>query len=291
MKLSLSLFLSVLVGSGCVLDRTGQSVTSQSQRELAIQSSRMQEQGRLSEELERRVEQAEEVIRYRGQQDARKLENLEGIIQEVQRMRGELEVLQHESRLGQDSEGSFREDTDFRLGHLEARAGQLEVSLGLTPPTSAAAEQEALEEGEGEPSNPGTEEGSQVDEAPEESEESGDLFSLATQHLAAERPLAARAVLERFLQSGQEDPRYDEARYRYAETWYVEGLYQQAILKYEEVVSGDRESEWAAWAMVRQGECFRKLGREREAELFWEDVLARYPDSEAAELAGSLLGR
>ena len=289
MKPCLTLFLSLLLGSGCVLDRTGQSITSQAQRELAIQSSRMDEQGRLSEELERRVEQAEEVIRYRGQQDARELENLEGVIHEVQRMRGDLEVLQHESRLTQGSESTFREDTDFRLVALETRVEQLEGALGMSPPSLAVPPE--APEGE-EPSTVSVqEEESGEGESEEVEEATGDLFDLASQHLAEDRPLAARAVLDRFLQSSQDDPRHDEARYRYAETWYVEGLYQQAILKYEEVVSSDQESEWAAWAMVRQGECFRRLGREQEAELFWEDVLARYPDNEAAELARSLLGR
>jgi TolA-binding protein len=286
-KPSLVLSLTLLLGSGCVLDRTGQSITSQAQRELAIQSSRMDEQGRLSEELERRVEQAEEVIRYRGQRDARELENLEGVIHEVQRMRGDLEVLQHEARLAQSQEGTFREDTDYRLGALETRADQLEGALGLSPPPQALPQEEV--EGEG-PSPASVEEEASGDSGPAE-EPSGDLYDLAAQHLAEDRPLAARAVLDRFLQSSQDDPRFDEARYRYAETWFVEGLYQQAILKYEEVVSSDQESEWAAWAMVRQGECFRRLGREREAELFWEDVLARYPDNEAAELARSLLDR
>ena len=281
------LSLPLLLGSGCVLDRTGQSITSQAQRELAIQSSRMDEQGRLSEELERRVEQAEEVIRYRGQRDARELENLEGVIHEVQRMRGDLEVLQHEARLAQGQEGTFREDTDYRLGALETRVDQLEGALGLSPPPQALPQE--VVEGE-EPPLASVEEEASGDSGSAQ-QPSGDLFDLAAQHLAEDRPLAARAVLDRFLQSSQDDPRFDEARYRYAETWFVEGLYQQAILKYEEVVSSDQESEWAAWAMVRQGECFRRLGREREAELFWEDVLARYPDNEAAELARSLLDR
>ena len=90
-------------------------------------------------------------------------------------------------------------------------------------------------------------------------------------------------------QSG--DERIEEARYRLAESYFAEKLYQQAILKMEDVVTADPGSDWAAWAMVRQGECFRGMGKAQEAELWWEDVLAKHPDTEAAKAAKSLLGR
>ena len=65
-------FTGLLLGSGCVLDRTGQSVTSAAQREMVIQASRVAESQRLAGDLERRVLEMEEVLRYRGQQQAEK---------------------------------------------------------------------------------------------------------------------------------------------------------------------------------------------------------------------------
>ncbi len=43
--------------------------------------------------------------------------------------------------------------------------------------------------------------------------------------------------------------------------------------------------------MVRQGESIQQMDRREEAELFWEDVLARHPDTEAANGAKKLLNR
>ena len=80
-----------------------------------------------------------------------------------------------------------------------------------------------------------------------------------------------------------------EVLYRYAETWFAEGLYEQAGLRYQNVVDKAGESSWAAWAMVRQGECFQHLGNGEGARFFWEDVIRQYPESEAAKLAESLL--
>ena len=63
----------LLVISGCVLDRTGQSVTSAAQREMVIQASRVSESERLAKDVERRVMEMEEVLRYRGKKEAEKL--------------------------------------------------------------------------------------------------------------------------------------------------------------------------------------------------------------------------
>ena len=80
-----------------------------------------------------------------------------------------------------------------------------------------------------------------------------------------------------------------ELLYRYAETWFAEGLYEQAGLRYQKVVDQAKGSSWSAWAMVRQGECFQHLGNAEGARFFWEDVIRQYPDSEASKLAESLL--
>ena len=272
------LLTGFLLQTGCVLDRTGQSITSAAQREMAIQASRAAEAQRLSTDLERRVQDMEEVLRYRGRQEAEKLENLDQVTGEIRRLRGELEILQHASQQEGSAGDVFREDAAHRLAWSEGRLEALEAALGLAPPPMPAAE-------------PGTAETEEAPDPTTEGEatvpEGADLFELAKSHLAEGRAPAARAVLVRFLQEAGDDSRVGEARLRLAETWLEEGLYQ----KLEDVVQADPGSEWAAWAMVRQGECFQEMDRREEAELFWEDVLARHPGSEAAKGAKKLLNR
>ncbi len=270
--------------TGCVLDRTGQSITSAAQREMAIQASRTAEAQRLSTELDRRVRDMEEVLQYRGRQQAEKLENLDQVTEEIRRLRGELELLQHASQQEGSAGNVFREDAAYRLAWSEGRLEALEAALGMAPPPMPVV-------------GPGSAEGVEetVPAAEGEAEETvppgADLFELGKSHLEEGRAPAARAVLVRFLQEAGGDARVEEARFRLAETWFEEGLYQQAILKMEDVVQADPKSEWAAWAMVRQGECFQQMDRREEAELFWEDVLARHPDTEAANGAKKLLNR
>jgi TolA-binding protein len=273
-----------LLQSGCVLDRTGQSLTSAAQREMAIQMSYAAEAQRLSTDLERRVRDMEEVLRYRGHQQAEKLENLDQVIGEIRRLRGELEMLQHASQQEGSAGEVFREDAAHRLAWSEGRLEALEATLGMAPPPMPVQEQGSAEAVEN--TSPAPE-----GEASEAVPAGADLFDLGKSHLAEGRAPAARVVLARFLKEAGDDARVGEARLRHAETWFIEGLYQQAILKLEDVVQADPTSHWAAWAMVRQGECFQKMERAEEAELFWEDVLARHPDTEAAKGARKLLNR
>jgi TolA-binding protein len=118
-----------------------------------------------------------------------------------------------------------------------------------------------------------------------------DPLVVAERAIAEGHPRVARAILERIVREGGDDAATPEVLYRLAETWFAEGLYEQAGLRFQTVVEQGGGDSWAAWAMVRQGECFQQLGDNAGASFFWEDVLREYPNSEASELAESLLGR
>ena len=112
---------------------------------------------------------------------------------------------------------------------------------------------------------------------------------MAEQALTDGNPRVARAVIERAMRELEGAASHSELLYRYAETYFSEGLYEQAGLRYQAVVDRDASSSWSAWAMVRQGECFKHLGNTDGARFFWEDVIRQYPDSEASKLARTLL--
>ena len=120
---ALPLFL--LVSAGCVLDRTGQSASYAYERELAVQKSRAEELERVNDELERRLSQLEEVTRYRGQQEAAKMENLDQVRAEVQRLRGELELTSHQTEAGAQEAETWRADASFAPAASPAWRAQL----------------------------------------------------------------------------------------------------------------------------------------------------------------------
>lgn len=268
----------------CVLDRTGQSASASYEREMALAQTRTEELQAENANLEARVDQLEEINRYRGKQEAAKLENLDQVREEVQRLRGVVEVLQHQAELQGEDALAVNEDVAFRLQYAEARLASLEGTLGLAPPTPA----------DGTPPSEVSETGEVVlndgevveAELPATAE---DLMVLAEKHMREDRPKVARTYYERFLAEHPDHERAAEASYRLAETYFNDSDYKKAILRFEDVVAGHPSSQWAPWAMVRQGECFQMMGKTSEAELFWQDVVDRYPKTKAAKEAKALL--
>ena len=225
------------------------------------------------------------------------METVDQLRNEVARLRGDLEVLQHDTAQTSDRSGRFLEDSEFRFGYVDTRLKALEAALGLKPPATVAAVAGATA-GEGsaaatEPAAEGpagtTGEGSGApEETPPADATPEALLALGEAHVAAGRWKAARAVYQRFVDTTPSHPKIDEGHYRLAEAWYGEGQYQSAILAYQVVLDGWADSPWASWSMLRQGQCFAALGQKENATLFYEDVIRLYPKSKAAKEARAL---
>lgn len=293
---------SLAVGlGGCVLDRTGQSATAGIQRELAVHNARIQNVEAGFDSLDARVAQLEELTRNRGQEEILRMETLEQVRQEVARLRGDLEVLQHESdQLSLDA-FARSEDATFRLVWLETRAAQLEKAMGIQPPPPPSTEELAAARGEDEETpaeggdtaasdgGEGTGEGEEVPDEGADLTDPDALISLAEEHLAAGRDKAAIAVLNRFLEQHPDHGRAAEALYRRAEAYFNGGAHQSAVIRFQEVIDRHKDSAWASWAMLRQGECFDAQGQPDNARLFYEDVVRMWPKSKAAKEAAAKL--
>ena len=301
--------LAALLLSGCMVDRTGQSVTSRIARESAIQTSRVHDAEKLAERTSERVKELEEVMAYRGEQEELELENLEGIQMEIRRLRNDVEKLQRAALENDSATTVFRADADSRITATAERLESLERIFGVegsTLPLDTAKEADQSTDSEkekgGKPpekvvskSETSLKEKSKTKnesaKTKEVSKKLGDVLVLVEQNLTDGHPRVARALLEkarREIDGAGEDP---EVLYRYAETWFMEGLYEQARANYAKIIGNSDKSSWAAWATVRIGECSQHLGETEEAHFFWNDVLARYPDSEAAKLAKSLINQ
>ena len=111
------------------------------------------------------------------------------------------------------------------------------------------------------------------------------LIALAEEHLAAGREKPAEAVLNRFLDRHPDHERVPEALYRRAEAAFNAEDYSGAVLRFQEVIDGHKDNPWAAWAMLRQGECFEAQDQPENARLFYEDVERLWPKSKAAKEA------
>lgn len=313
----------VMLSLACVLDRTGQSSTAQMQREIRDNAVRVYNVEQQFLQVEARVNQLEELTRSRGQQNILKMETLDELRQETARMRGEVEVLTHSTGEGAKDLKGRVEDAQFRVLWLESRADQLERSLGVKTPDPPAmptptpvdpVEQPSSWEGKvdnGEaaptaavpapaeptktvvkeivpPVAPATPEESTppvVDPVTEPQLNPDVLLDNAKKQVKAENYVGAETMLNRFLEAFPNHARSDEATYRRAETAMKSGDYQQAVLRFQEVIDQYKDSGFAPWAMLRQGECFDAQGEKVNAKVFYGEVIRIWPKSRAAKSA------
>ncbi len=287
--------------SGCILDRTGQSATEMYKRELQAHAAKLETIDASIDKADARLNQLEELTRARGQDEILKMENMDQLREEVSRLRGDLEVLTHDWEQGKAGRDRSAQDQQLRLNWLETRADALEKSLGLkTPPppsSSGASATVATPAGTGAPTDgtgtPDLSAGPDPAANPVETEDASPeaLLKLAEEHLAAGREEAAEAVLNRFLKENPSHALADEAKYRLAEAKFNAKLYPAAVLAFQKVLDEHKDSPWAAWAMLRQGECFEAQGQKQNAKLFYEDTVRLYPKSKAAKEAKAKLGK
>jgi len=279
--------------SGCVMPHN-KAATASYVRDVAVAQERSATLERAVAEYEGRLARLEEAMRAAGAHEAEKLENLDQVNAEVNRLRGQSEVLRFElDELKRTFEG-LSVDVDRRQLYDELRLRQLEQFLGVKPPPMPAEEPvcdptvEACEDGdqgtEGSPPPPGA--------APPtgEPETAAAALEQAVAHLEGDRPRVARAILEKAVQTYHGAPELAEIRYRLGETWMNEGKWSKAVTAFQAVVDNHSSSEWAAWAMLRQGDCFIGMGQNDNGRLFYEEVQRLHPSSEAAGEAKKLLG-
>ena len=103
-------------------------------RQVTVASARVAQVEQALLEAEARVEQLEEVVRLRGQQEAERLENLDQVNAEINRLRGQIE----EQQFVVDDLKAMMEQTlesnEVRMLHAELRLAQIEEFLKIEPP-------------------------------------------------------------------------------------------------------------------------------------------------------------
>ena len=318
-----------LLSLACVLDRTGQSASTQLQREIRDNGVRIYNVEQQFVQVESRVNQLEEISRSKNQQKIVQLESLEQLREQLARLRGEVEVLNHASGQGAKDMSGQVDDARFRILWLENRADQLERSLGLKtpdPPAMAPVEEEEKTERESTWSTVAAPvaapaeavekpvavtDAAPIEEAkpekppeppPEPPKPVPDpvktpamdplkMMDSAKAQLKEGNVTGAETLLNRFLELHPNHSRADEATYRRAEASKTAEDYEKAVLRYQEVIDQFKGSAFAPWAMFRQGECFEAQGQKGNAKVFYGEVIRIYPKSRAAKAARKKLGR
>lgn len=277
---SSSVALAMALLTGCPLNNG--AVTSEYARQVTVASAASAELGQSLVDAERRVQQLENIVRERGNSETQALENLDQVDAELRAMRGRIEEMQFALDDLREAQEQFLRDLEFRQLYAEARLKQVEGYLGVEPPPPPAPDGV-------EPENP-----EDPDTKPEEPELPASVeekLESAMEHMREDRQRLARVLLEKAIEVHAGSELLPEVRYRLAETWFNEGKFGNAVGYFQRVIENHRKSDWAAWSMLRQGECFERLGKPDKAKVFYQQLMRVYPGTPAAKEAKKALSR
>ena len=253
------------------------AATSEYARQVSTATLRVAQLEAEQVESDKRIEQLEEVIRLQGQSQAERIDNFDEVNAEVIRLRGAIEVLQHNLDEVREQFDTYTLAQERRQLHDEKRLLQVETFLGVAappPPTDAELGIAVAESSQADGSaDAGTTDGAGLTTEPAADPIPADAagkLEQAVQHMAEGRHAVARAILKKAILEHAGDPLMPEIRYRNAETRFNEQNWRKAAVQFKQVIDNHPKSEWSCWAHYRQGECFEAMGAGGDAKLFYK---------------------
>ncbi|NDD74790.1 MAG: tol-pal system protein YbgF [Gammaproteobacteria bacterium] len=219
------------------------------------------------DDLASRLEQLEQVVQ--GQALVELSQKVESLTNEVRALRGELEVVQNENAELRKQQVAALADFDRRLAATGSHAA---VAVSAPPP--------AVPEPPPPPPPPVVE-----TTTPEQ------RYGRAFDALKAGDYAAAIAGMRDFIARHPDHPLADNAYYWLGQTHYLNRDYVQAIEAFASVGSKSPDSAKAPDALLKRGLSELELKRGEAARRSFNDLIARYPASEAARLAREQLQR
>ena len=220
-------------------------------------------------ENEKRITRLEKLVEGQGLVDL--YLRLETLQQEVQQLRGEVEVQTNSIEGLKQRQRDLYLDIDRRLRQLESGAvAQPQARTTVTPTAPAAPKGAKPAVRASAPANPVAEE---------------TAYRAAFKLLKEGRYAPATSRFRAFLVKHPGSAYADNAQYWLGEVSYVTRAYEQAIAEFDKVLNNYPDSTKHADALLKQGYCYYELKNFAKANELLAAVIARYPHSTAARLA------
>jgi len=218
-------------------------------------------------DLDARVQRIERVVT--NQSLIEMAQRIDALQAELRAMRGEVEVLQNQSEGGKTASRSLYGDLDKRIAALETLGG---VGSGAAAAGSTGGTPQPV----GVPALAGGEQSS---------------YDAAFGALKSSEYPKAIAGFKNFVATYPGSPLAGNAQYWLGEAYYVTREYPNAIAAFQKVTTDYPDSRKAPDALVKIGFTQSALGKNAEARDTLENVLKRFPGTEAAQLAAERIKR
>lgn len=211
-------------------------------------------------DLDNRLQRIERVMT--NQSLLEMAQRIDALQAELRTLRGDVEVLQNQSEGGKAARSQYSE-LERRVAALETLGG-----VGQNPP-GAVGEAGAAPGAGGEQA----------------------MYDAAFNALKAGNYKAAIDGFRGFVAAYPTSPLASNAQYWLGEAFYVNRDYQSAIAAFQKVMTDWPDSRKAPDALVKVGFTQSAMGRNGDARVTLEEVVRKYPGTEAAQLASERLKR
>jgi tol-pal system protein YbgF len=215
------------------------------------------------------------------------LNKVQGLQQEIQELRGQLEVQAHDLKLLQQQQLSFYKDLDARLRHEPLKSAKNEPAAGIAIGQNEASANISAPAAQSKTTKPvlaGVNNPSRINPADEQ------ISYLAAYELVKKKRFDdALIAMSDFISKYPQGGYSANAQYWLGELYLVKKDYQGAIEHFEAVLQQFPSSSKSAASMLKLGYAFAASGNKPEAVKRLEQVVQRYPDTNTAQLAKAKL--
>lgn len=229
-----------------------------------------------SSDIEQRLSRIERFMQNQGLLEL--LHQVDTLQQELDGLRGELEVSNHQLEQMRQRQRDLYIDIDRRLQALDSRNNPATVNT-----TSGSTTDVQILNGQpttGKQPAKIMDNNGQVDSIQMQQQ-----YQQAFQLLKQARYRQATKAFKEFLKAYPDIEYSDNAQYWLAEMLYVKRQYKEAIQQYNALIKNYPDSSKVPDSLLKIGYSYQETGEKDKAKLWYTDVRKRYPQSTAARLA------
>ena len=242
---------------------------------------RLEKQSALLEKLNSRLSadedrQKKRDLEIRGQ-TARMGTEFDLLREEIELLRGQLEVLDHQVAKKISISNDIEEKQKKETQRLEA---QLVVTSQRVDRIFQYLNLEAAGESNAKPPGSASAVAGLTDQ---------EIYNLARKAFDAGKLEAARQGFEDLLKNYPKSSNADNAQFWIGETYYREKWFEKAILEYQKVIENYPKGNKVPASRLKQGLAFSNLGDNTNARLILQELIKKHPKSNEAKIAGKKL--
>jgi tol-pal system protein YbgF len=242
-----------------------------------------------------REDQTTSSVRNNTTDNATLIDKIQSLQQELQELRGQLEVQAHDLKLLQQQQVAFYKDLDSRLSSTSTSAkievpSKPKVDLSLSANQPASGKRTSVSQPEVSQTRESTSVPVAVIPVSRVNPADEQISYLAAYELVKNRRYDdALNAMNQFVQKYPKGGYTANAQYWLGELYLVKKEYSKAVEHFNIVLQQFPTSSKSAASMLKMGYAYATLGNKPEAKKYLQQVVRAYPDTPTAQLASSKL--